>query len=382
LVRKILSIGHSYIVGVNRRLVNEISRISDDKWEVHAISPCKLRNDFRRFQYQLESTDICQISEVPVYCDRPIHIMFYDWKIADILDNNWDIVHCWQEPYIVCGAQVAYLTPKTAKLVYYSCQNIIKQYPPPFSWIEQYAIARADGIAGIGDTVIEAWQNKLASKSIQKPLVTIPLGVDLDLFQPNPHAKDFISNRCNWVETASPVIGYMGRFTPEKGLSLLLKALERLSMLKVPWRVLMIGKGPMENELRKWAESYPDRVRIFTDVSHDAVPNYLNAMDMLVAPSQTLPNWREQQGRMLIEAMACNVPVIASDSGEIPNVVGAAGTIVSESDLDGWVNAIQALINSPELRKQSIAAGRERVETKYSWSIVARQKIEFFESLL
>ena len=382
MTKKILSIGHSYIVGVNRRLVNEIARISDGKWEVHTIVPSKLNNDFRHFEYSPEPTDICKTSALPVYFDNPIHIMCYDWRISKILQESWDIVHCWEEPYILAGAQIAYLTPKTAKLVYYSCQNIIKQYQPPFNWIEDYSLTRANAIVGIGETVVETWLTKLENKNLQKPVVGIPLGVDLELFKPNPHAKNIVNRTCNWGESSIPTIGYLGRLTPEKGLPLLLKVLDRLTAAVVPWRCLIVGKGPMENELKEWAKLHPDRVRILTDVTHESVPDYINAMDMLVAPSQTLPNWREQQGRMLIEAMACNVPVIASDSGEIPNVVGDAGIIVGEGDLDGWVKAIQTLIDSPSLRKQLIQAGRERVESQFSWSVIARQKIDLFESLL
>lgn len=382
MTRKILSIGHSYIVGVNRRLVNEIARISDGKWEVHTIVPSKLNNDFRHFEYSLEPTDICNISALPVYFDNPIHIMCYDWRISKILQESWDIVHCWEEPYILAGAQIAYLAPKTAKLVYYSCQNIVKQYQPPFNWIEDYSLTRANAIVGIGKTVVETWRTKLEHKNLQKPVVGIPLGVDLELFKPNPHAKNIVDRICNWGGSSIPTIGYLGRLTPDKGLPLLLKVLDRLTAAVVPWRCLIVGKGPMENELKEWAKRHPDRVRILTDVTHESVPDYINAMDMLVAPSQTLPNWREQQGRMLIEAMACDVPVIASDSGEIPNVVGDAGIIVGESDLDGWVKAIQTLIDSPSLRKQLIQAGRERVESQFSWTVIARQKIDLFESLL
>jgi glycosyltransferase involved in cell wall biosynthesis len=60
-------------------------------------------------------------------------------------------------------------------------------------------------------------------------------------------------------------------------------------------------------------------------VAHDEVPAYLNAMDLLCAPSLTTPSWREQLGRMVVEALACGVPVISSDSGELPFVVADAG---------------------------------------------------------
>ncbi len=382
MVRKILSIGHSYSIGVNRRLINEMSRISAGKWEVQAIAPTKVKNDFRQFEFRLEPTDICKISALPVYFDTPIHTMTYDWRIGDILKHNWDIVHCWQEPYLVSGAQVAYLTPKTAKLVYYSPQNIHKQYPPPFGWMERYATDRMDGLIGVGTTATEMWQQKLGKKLQDKPVATIPHGVDTDLFQPSSTGRAKVHNLCDWQNDNSPVIGYLGKLTPEKGLSLIMQIFDRLASLGTSWRALIVGKGPMLGELEQWAKNYPDRVRIFSDVTHDAVPDYLNAMDLLLAPSQTRANWCEQLGRMTIEAMACGVPVIASDSGEIPFVVGDAGIIVAEDDLDAWVSAIQNAIDSPALRAKLIAAGTERVRSKFTWQIVAQQKIDFFESLL
>jgi glycosyltransferase involved in cell wall biosynthesis len=379
---KILSIGHSYVVGVNRRLVNEMARISDGKWEVHVVTPSKLNNDFRHFEYRAESTDICSISSVPVYFDRPIHIMSYDWRIADILKSNWDIIHCWEEPYIVAGAQIAYLTPKTAKLVYYTPQNIEKKYQMPFSIFEDMALKKMSGLIGVGQTATQTWIEKLKKKQIAKPVVTIPHGVDLDLFKPNDRARQNILTKCNWEDNGIPIIGYLGRLTEEKGIVLMMEVLERLSNSGMNWRCLVIGKGPMEKQLKQWAESYVDRVRILNDVGHEAVPNYLNIMDVLIAPSQTRPNWCEQLGRMLIEAMACGVPVIASDSGEIPYVVGDAGIIVGENDLDGWVTAIQNSIDSPTTRNRLIELGIERAKSQFSWSVIARQKIDFFESLL
>lgn len=382
MIRKILSIGHSYVVGVNRRLVNEMSRISTDKWEVQAIAPSRLKNDFRYFEYQAEPTDICKVSTLPVYFDTPIHTMFYNWRIADILNNDWDIIHCWQEPYVVCGGQIAYFSPKTAKLVYYSPQNIEKRYPLPFGWIERLAIDRMDGLIGVGETATQMWQHKLGDKLQGKQVATIPHGIDTELFQPNSAGRAKIHHLCNWQDDNSLVIGYLGRLTPEKGLSLMTDALDRLASQGTKWRALIVGKGPMLGQLQQWAQNYPDRVRIFDNVGHEAVPDYLNAMDLLLAPSQTRPNWCEQLGRMIIEAMACGVPVIASNSGEIPAVVGTAGIIVAEDDLDAWVAAIQQAIDSPTLRRELIAAGLDRVRSKFTWNIVARQKIDFFESLL
>jgi glycosyltransferase involved in cell wall biosynthesis len=123
-------------------------------------------------------------------------------------------------------------------------------------------------------------------------------------------------------------------------------------------------------------------VAIETRIGHDDVPRWLNAMDVLCAPSQSTPRWREQFGRMLIEAFACGVPVIASDSGEIPYVVADAGIIVPEDDLQGWRRAIERLLGDAELRTTLAQRGRQRAVTCYDWSVVARQHSVFFRQVM
>ena len=116
-------------------------------------------------------------------------------------------------------------------------------------------------------------------------------------------------------------------------------------------------------------------------VPHHEVPKYVNAMDLLCAPSQSTPEWREQFGRMLVEAAACSVPVIGSDSGEIPTVVGNTGVIVGEADLQGWVNAISDLLASPQRRAELAAAGLSQAHERYAWPVVARAYLDFFSTL-
>lgn len=105
-------------------------------------------------------------------------------------------------------------------------------------------------------------------------------------------------------------------------------------------------------------------------------------MDILCAPSQTMPNWREQLGRMLIEVFACGVPVIASDSGEIPYVVLDAGIILGEKDRLGWMQALADLLGDTPRRAELSARGIERARRVYAWPVVARQPLDFFSELL
>src|SRR5581483_6712785 len=106
------------------------------------------------------------------------------------------------------------------------------------------------------------------------------------------------------------------------------------------------------------------------------------AMELLCAPSRTTPTWREQFGRMLIEAFACGVPVIASDSGEIPYVVADAGLIVPERDDAQWERTLGALLSNPARRAVLSARGRARATAVYDWRVIAREHTAFFHDVI
>jgi phosphatidylinositol alpha-1,6-mannosyltransferase len=105
-------------------------------------------------------------------------------------------------------------------------------------------------------------------------------------------------------------------------------------------------------------------------------------MDMLCAPSQTTPIWKEQFGRMVVEAFASGLAIVGSDSGEIPYVVRDSGIIVGERDEQGWANAITELLESPDRRRELTARGLDRAHDEFAWPVVARRYLEFFESIL
>ena len=90
------------------------------------------------------------------------------------------------------------------------------------------------------------------------------------------------------------------------------------------------------------------------------MPAYLGQLDVLAVPSRTLPNWKEQFGRVLIEAMACEVAVVGSDSGEIPNVIGSAGLVFPEDDEAALRHHLLTLQKDEEMTRQLGRTGRQR----------------------
>jgi glycosyltransferase involved in cell wall biosynthesis len=374
--RRLLTIGHSYVVAMNRRLAQQMALAGAGEWEVTAVAPDRFPGDLRDIELEPIAGEACRTVPVPVQFGRKPHLMLYGHALRALLRERWDVVHCWEEPYVASAWQVARWARPDAALVYATFQNLRKRYPPPFAQMERRAMRRANGWIAFGRTVEETLAD--SPGYVDCPHAVIPPGVDLARFRPDPEARRRIRAELGWGDDVPPVVGYLGRFVPEKGIDLLRRAWESAA----PSRLLLVGGGAMEEGLREWATRAGDRVRVVTGVPHDRVPDYLNAMDVLVAPSLTTRRWREQFGRMLVEAMACGVPVVGSDSGEIPHVIGDAGVVVPEGEGIGWPDALDELIVSPERRAELSRRGLERARTDFALPVVARRHLQFFDEIL
>lgn len=378
---RLLSIGHPYVVRLNRRLVHELAREGRGRWDVTAVAPAYFHggNDLRPIAFESweSGEEPCRVEVVTARLTRRVHVFHYGRRLREVLRQGWDLIHAWEEPYVVVGGQVAALTPRGVPLVFRTAQNLSKRYPPPFNWIERLAMRRAAGWSYCGQTVADALLHRPGYR--HRPGRLIPLGVDIGAFRRDPEGGREVRRELGWRDEGPPIIGYLGRFASAKGIGVQMATLEKVH---APWRALFVGAGEMEGELRAWAARHGDRVRVCTAVKHDEVPRYLNAMNVLAAPSLTTPRWREQFGRMLIEAFACGVPVVGSDSGEIPYVIGDAGLVVPEGDVDAWAVALGELLESPARRAELAARGLQRAHSKYAWPVVARQYLDFFEEIM
>jgi glycosyltransferase involved in cell wall biosynthesis len=101
-----------------------------------------------------------------------------------------------------------------------------------------------------------------------------------------------------------------------------------------------------------------------------------------VVPSLTRGNWKEQFGRVIVEAMACGVPVIGSSSGAIPDVIGDAGLIVPEGDVRALADGLRRLMHDPDLRRRMGGQGRQRVLARYTQAQVAAQTVAVYRQML
>jgi glycosyltransferase involved in cell wall biosynthesis len=170
------------------------------------------------------------------------------------------------------------------------------------------------------------------------------------------------------------VIGYSGRLVEEKGLDDLMAAVRALADRRA--RVFLVGNGPMRAAL------VASGATVISPPSPEEAIRWYQVMDTLVLPSRTTANWKEQFGRVIPEAMYAGVPVIGSDSGAIPEVIGEAGVIVAEGDRGELANAIARLMNEPNLYQHLRRAGRERAQSEYTNAVLARKTTEVYSTLV
>src|SRR5262249_28059940 len=162
--RRLLSIAHSYVVALNRRLAHAIAK-EGDLWEVTAVAPSFFHGDLRQIRLERWPAEASSLEEVQAYLTGSPHLFAYGRRLARILTSDWDVVHCWEEPFVLAGAQVAMWTPPGTPIVYTTAQNLAKRYPPPFCWTERLSLERACGWMALGHTVAETLANRPGYRS-------------------------------------------------------------------------------------------------------------------------------------------------------------------------------------------------------------------------
>jgi glycosyltransferase involved in cell wall biosynthesis len=238
-------------------------------------------------------------------------------------------------------------------------QNILKRLPPPFEAIRKHVLANTDHILSRSPhatAVVEA-------RGYRGPVTPIGYGVDLSTFQPaGPSAKR--------PESPGLRIGYIGRLVEEKGLD---DALEAIAGTAQPASLAIMGEGPYEARLRQRVAELGlhERVTFQGWKSPSDVAAFMRSLDAMVLLTRTTRAVREQFGRVIVEAQACGVPVIGSESGAIPSVVGDGGWVVPESDPAALMALLDAIAANPGSLAAKGVAARRNVEARFTYPAVA-----------
>lgn len=312
------------------------------------------------------------------YQTRPLDVRFtgrhhyYAWLGLDrVIDElRPDLMHIDEEPYNYAGFQAQRIaTARRLPTIFVAAQSIYRRFPPPWSLFEQYAFRRTAAIICINSDV-EAVVRRKGYRG--RGPVFYAHGVDPENFSARPREPRLGDQF---------VVGYVGRLLFDKGLGVLIEA---IASLPPSYRLRLVGSGPDRAALERLAvdTGVAQRVEFAGAVSTQDIPQAFAMMDAMALPSLTRANWKEQFGRVLIEAMACETPVIGSDSGEIPNVVGDAGLITPEGDAKALAAAIARLGSDPALCADLARRGRQRVLERFTQERVARNVAALYTEIL
>ncbi|MBE7560957.1 glycosyltransferase [bacterium] len=289
-----------------------------------------------------------------------------------------EIVQLLEEPYSFFAAQTlrqCRLWAPRAKVLFYTWENIYRpfKYPARVSWlyarIDRRMYRRA---AGAVCATAQA-ERVLRLKGFSAPTAVIPYGVPQAFFDAGQDAPRPLNG-------GSFTVGYLGRYLAMKGVEDLLSACSGLPEA----RLELFGAGEDETMLKSKASQLGlgERARFHPPAPPEDVPAVLRRLDALVLPSRTTHNWSEQLGRVLIEAMAAGVPVIAADSGAIPEVLDDAGLLYPEGQAQ-QLRARLALIQRDEpARRHLVELGRRRAAARFTWPRFAADLSAFWRDLL
>ena len=309
-----------------------------------------------------------QLREIPIRFNGNFHLHHYPTLGREFRRFQPQIVHIDEEPYNLATWQALWQARRLgAKSLFFSWQNIRRAYPPPFNLGERYVMRNAD-YALAGTT---AAAEVLRAKGYAGRLAVIPqFGTAPDLFQP-AHSRP----------ERQFTIGYIGRIVPEKGLRVLLRA---AAQLDGDWRLRLVGGGSARDDMEALARSLGigEQTAFIGQLPSTDLPAEYHELDALVLPSLTRPNWKEQFGRVLVEAMASGLPVIGSDSGAIPGVIGDAGLILPEGDVEALAAALRDLRDQPALRAELIEKGRARFLAHFTHERIAEATEGVYRELL
>jgi len=302
------------------------------------------------------------------------HLHWYPHLAHTLRTFQPDIIDLWEEPWGTVSAHACRLRNRMlpgTKIISETEQNINRTLPLPFERMRAYTLRNADYAVARSK---EAGQ-VLRAKGYTGALEVVPNAVDADLFRP----MDREACRQELGVTGF-VAGYVGRLVEEKGL---MDMVEALPHCPADVNLLFVGNGSFQEALEQRAQTLGvmPRIRFLRARPAETLPTVMNALDVLMLPSRTTATWKEQFGRVLIEAHACGIPIIGSDSGAIPDVIGQGGLIVPERQPYALAEAIGRLHANAEQCHAMGRAGREQVEAQYTWERVAQRMYAIYTKL-
>jgi glycosyltransferase involved in cell wall biosynthesis len=340
----------------------------------------------RRFRYFLPSgaQDIAyggnavrRVSRTPLYAVKLVCFMLS--ALVSVLVRRADIVNAhWLIPQGFVAVVAKALTG-TRVVVTVHGGDVFSLNGRLMRRVKRFVLERADAVVVNSTATRQACTELYAGRDYD----VIPMGIDTDRFTPGDRSPELV--RRHALGDLFTVL-FVGRLTADKGVLDLLRALEGLKAAGAEFRALVIGDGDQAPELQKYVveSDLQGEVHLPGWVDSADLPAYYRTADVFVGPSVVgETGWQEALGLVFVEALATGIPVIATDTGGIGDVVehGVTGFLVEQCSPEQILERLQQLRRDPELRSELGRKGRALVEERYSWPAVGDRYEAVFASL-
>ena len=367
---KILIISHALVSDVNQKRWERLAK--DNNYEVNLLIPKYWESNWFKEKIIYEPKEI-RSKDYNIYTlnttskSKWTRYFFksYSLKLNKIKP---DLIYIIQEESIWVHHQIylarKFFAPK-AKIIFFSMNalgmtyektnNVLFKFILKLMWnnIKRNTEAALVHYPGCMDSLRKGGYNKPIYLQTQ-------IGVDETLFTTSNDVREEYRKKLKY--NSKFVIGYSGRLTAAKGVDDLFEVFCRLSKEHEDIALLLVGNGDLKESIEKGVTqlNLQNRVHITGFVDQSEVPKYMNAMDCFVLGSKTTANWIDTFPLVTVQAQACGLPVIASDSGSIPWQLSNTAIFYPEGDRDGLLNSIEKYINNKDVRVKFSLKGQRR----------------------
>ncbi|MTK65005.1 MAG: glycosyltransferase family 4 protein [Methanobacterium sp.] len=307
-----------------------------------------------------------------------VKVQFLSFLLFNVINScrkfrDMDVVHVqWPIPnglgvlFLKWIYNVPYLSTVYGEEVYLSMRYHV-------TYVLKFLLRGSSNIITISNATYEACLNIGLSES---KLDIIPFGVDTSFYKPLSVIKD---------EESFQILS-VGYLIERKGFIYLISSIKEVLKEHKNIKLKIVGSGPQEQQIKDHISKLKleDHVEIHGNITDEELLNMYNSSNLFILPSIVDSQGNtEGLGVVLIEAMACGLPVIGSNIGGITDIIqdGENGLLVNQKDVFGLSKSIIKLIENPNLREKISLNGYKSVKANFTWEVIAKQYDHLYKNV-
>ncbi|MBX4190284.1 glycosyltransferase family 4 protein [Candidatus Parcubacteria bacterium] len=283
--------------------------------------------------------------------------------------GSYDVIHAYQASQAAGGGWLLkFFYPNIPFLVTIQEGKDLQKQSVLMRFFRYLILRKANSVT----TISRYLEKYIKSYNLGLPIAVIPNGVDTKVFK-----KVETSIRKELGLQDQRIVITVSRLVQKNGVGDLIKAVGILSKT-LPIHLIIVGTGPLESELNQLTKELglSSQVSFLGSKEYDTLPKYLSAADVFARPS-----YSEGLGNAFLEAMACQVPIVGTKVGGIPDFLidEQTGLYCEPGNPESIAQAVSRILTEPSLAESLVLKGLELVEKEFSWDHIAQQFRDIYE---